>query len=493
MRLSTLVALAALAAGCTTPPPAPLPSPASDAGAGDAGVSSGWRIVLDDLPAPLLSVFRAGDGVLFAVGGNGSRPLALRQEKGGWWDVDPGTREVLWWVHGFSSSDVYAVGEAGTVTHFNGQFFQVERTGGDFVLWGVWGAGPDDVWAVGGNPTLNKAHPVVLRRQRGEWREVDTGITFAGNLFKVWGSGPDDVVMVGDEGRILRYDGKAFRLEARGGDRLVTVFGGARDDVYAVGGLKGPLAMHYDGTRWGDYAPLAFQRNLNGGARSATGLVIVGWSGYLAEAGGPAGAALTELPPLSKDCLHGAAVLPDGFVAVGGDLLSGQKRGIVVARGTLAGGAVGAWPFPGRPLPDAGSPVDGGTGDAGAGDAGAADAAGAGVDAGAADAGAADTGVADVGSPDVGSGDAGSAAGADAAAFPPGAFCDSNVNGCVSTEDCWLIVSAGRPICTRVCRDATGCSLYGANACCEIPGPQTHISVCIPQRLGVCPGPDAGP
>ena len=55
----------------------------------------------------------------------------LRHDDRGWWEMDPGTSQGLWWVFGFSASDVYAVGNAGVVTHFDGTRWTALREGDD--------------------------------------------------------------------------------------------------------------------------------------------------------------------------------------------------------------------------------------------------------------------------------------------------------------------------------------------------------------------------
>ena len=87
-------------------------------------------MVQEGLPGTLLSAWESSDGVLYAVGGTARSALVLRHDTNGWWQMDPGTSRTLWWVHGFSQSDVYAVGAAGVVTHYDGTRWTVEREGG---------------------------------------------------------------------------------------------------------------------------------------------------------------------------------------------------------------------------------------------------------------------------------------------------------------------------------------------------------------------------
>ncbi len=430
MRRSVL--LAAVAVACSSPKPPP---------------SEPWRLLFDDLPAPLMSAWQSSDGVLYAVGGGAGRSLVLRHDANGWWEMDPGTSQALWWTFGFSSTHVYAVGERGAISYFNGRNWVVLREGDGFTLWGIWGQSPRDLWAVGGYPSLSSARPMVLRTIDGVFLPFNTGLDGSGSLFKVWGTSSNNVIAVGDDGLVARFDGTRWaRQAAPADDRLVTVFGTAADDVYAVGGLRGAVAIRFDGAEWTERVPQGtLARNLYGGARSPDGPVVyVGWSGYIAE---DDGAQVREIESPTQACLHAALAVKDGFVAVGGDLLGEQRTGVLVARGDLESGQRTPWPFPGRPLdrPDAG-PVDSG---------------------------------ADGGVPD-------------ASGIAPGEYCDQFPSGCSAPNECWLLIGPNRAICTRVCTTPTDCGEFGPGACCQLPGPQVTTPVCVPAGKGGCPGPDGG-
>lgn len=419
------------------------------------GAGPPWRVVFDDLPAPLLSAWTAPDGVLYAVGGSASRSLVLRHDSRGWWAMDPGTAQALWWVFGFSSSHLYAVGEGGALAHFNGRYWEVLRAGESYTLFGIWGVSPKDLWAVGGRPAIAGGAPVALRYQSGAWRTVEDGLPASGTLFKVWGTASDNVLLVGDDGLIVRFDGTRLRPEASPvADRLVTVFGSGPADVFAVGGTTGAVFLRSDGSEWREVVPHGgMSSNLLGGAvRGPPGAdrwraVAVGWRGLLAQGDGEN---IEEVTPLTRDCFHAAAPTAEGFIAVGGDLLAGASRGTILARGTLEAGPIQPWPFPGRSFRPVSAP-DGGSGA---------------VDAGA------DAGL---------------------VRLAPGEDCDRDPGGCSPPDECWLLVGPPtRAICTRLCRIAAECGAFGPGACCELPGPQVVTPVCLPAGKGACPGGDGG-
>lgn len=436
--------------GC--PPPKPMP---------DGGAE--WRVVLDGLPGTLLSAWESPDGVLYAVGGSSSGALVLRHDGAGWWQMDPGTARTLWWVHGFSASDVYAVGADGVVTHFDGTRWTVEREGGGFTLFGAWGATPDELMAVGGVVTSSQPRAALVTRRAG-WAEVPiTELPPGRALFKVWGNGVDEPWLVGEGGLVARGRPGALSVQTAPTTQRLTTVHGAGDCVFAVGGLTSPVFLRATGSTWEPVEPPGSPQLLNGVAVRADGeLLIVGLSGYLAD--GPADA-LVERPPLTRRGLHGAAVTSTGFVAVGGELLTTFGQGVLLARGALEAGPLQPWPQPGVRW-------DAGVVDAGmdAGSDGGPD------DAGSSDAGAEDAGLRDAGPPP------------DGGWQGPGQSCDGEPMSCEPGLDCWFVFGPFKSFCAALCTDASECGAYGPGACCVVPGPQVMDPVCLPADAGVCDG-----
>jgi hypothetical protein len=66
------------------------------------------------------------------------------------WRVEPSpTTAMLRSIWGTSGSDVWAVGDAGTIVHFDGATWSVVASPTTQNLAGVWASGPRDVWAIG--------------------------------------------------------------------------------------------------------------------------------------------------------------------------------------------------------------------------------------------------------------------------------------------------------------------------------------------------------
>src|SRR5262245_20750692 len=104
----------------------------------------------------------------------------------------------LW---GFAADDVWAVGDFGTLAHWNGAAWTDTLPVGNDRFQedhaSVWGAAPDDVWAVG-------SFGAISHWDGARWTQTQVGqFPYYPYLNKVHGSSPDDVWVVG-----LSSDGK---------------------------------------------------------------------------------------------------------------------------------------------------------------------------------------------------------------------------------------------------------------------------------------------
>lgn len=107
----------------------------------------------------------------------------------------------------------------------------------------IWGSSASDVWAVGDNGTIRR-----IRAGAERWEIVASPTSEP--LHAIWGSGPNDVWAVGDNGTILHWDGQAWRpaLAAfpvnRRKPHLYGVWGAGPNDVWIVGAT---IALHHTG------------------------------------------------------------------------------------------------------------------------------------------------------------------------------------------------------------------------------------------------------
>jgi hypothetical protein len=179
----------------------------------------------------------------------------------GWcWEnpLPQGNRLVSAW--GSGSQDVWAVGEGGTILHWDGQEWSgsFERlVAGHDLLSGVSGSGASDVWLVG-----SWRQPQHWDGQR--WSEA--GVAQVSDE-SIWALAPDQAWAVG--GTVRRWDGQSWSdmgsLQALTGlpnaqrpglfPRAYRVWGTGPDDVWIGGGDIYTQAgtgwlIHFDGTVW---------------------------------------------------------------------------------------------------------------------------------------------------------------------------------------------------------------------------------------------------
>jgi hypothetical protein len=238
----------------------------------------GWTAVGGSLDRAGLSVWSPGAGEVFVTGGglgNGTNGMLLHLKGKAWSAIDLGTTDSLWWVHGFSATDLFLVGENGAIFRSDGVTATRMTSGTTATLYGVWGSSPTDVWAVGGSPGFFGPNDVLLHFDGVTWSAVKPPELLDVTYFKVWGTAANDVFAVGLGGIIIHYDGSTWTRQTSGvTTTLLTVAGRSPTDVYAVGGPPTTL-LHYDGTQWSKVEGPESVSGLTGVSAAADGTVYV--------------------------------------------------------------------------------------------------------------------------------------------------------------------------------------------------------------------------
>lgn len=159
-----------------------------------------------------------------------------------------------------ASNDIWAVGESGSVLHWDGVSWSLQRVPTVLALFDVWASGPKDIWAVGEATTQKNA--VILHFDGQVWTDVQSPSAYDLNSIygvsptQIWAVGENDPVVSTTAGEFVSWDGARWvRLTNPLAGRLVGVWAASANDVYAVG--KG-LMIRHNGTTF-QTVPLAAQ------------------------------------------------------------------------------------------------------------------------------------------------------------------------------------------------------------------------------------------
>lgn len=296
---------------------------------------------------------------------------------------------VLWGLWGSGPEDVFAVGDAGLVLHWDGRCWTSEPSGTRLPLHAVCGSAAGTVFAVGwmgiicerraGRWTVIQGgttdasgrryqscrsnqplfgicldasgavwavgdHGRVVRcdaRHEGEqhWQEMDTGVT--GHLRGILGLADGALMACGRNGLVIRRDGDAWQpMQTGTGADLNRLWALAPDDIYALGGSHDPASngslgclLHFDGDHWSRVPARGRIERLRGMAGDARNLVLVGDRGGIYRL---ADGVIERVGGAGEQDLLDVALFPDHALAVG-DLGTVLRSGAPAATDDEAG------------------------------------------------------------------------------------------------------------------------------------------------------------
>lgn len=149
------------------------------------------------------------------------------------------TGQTLRGVTTFAANDVWAVGGGGSVMHFDGTTWKLERTPVCEELTAMWGTSATNLWAVG------HAGRIVHRTARG-WTLVESGTCEF--MSDVWGSPSGTIWIASRAGVLAGNETQGFTVTPLpGGDKLNAIYGFSDTDIW---GLAYNRIFHFDGTTW---------------------------------------------------------------------------------------------------------------------------------------------------------------------------------------------------------------------------------------------------
>jgi hypothetical protein len=197
--------------------------------------SPGWQLV-SSVPTNnnLNGIWGSSSSNIFAIGDMGT---ILHYNGTSWSTMNSGTNNDIYGVWGSSSTDVFAVGASGTILHYNGTSWSTMQSNATDDIHCVWGSSSTDVYAVGDAS-------VTHRYNGAKWENYV-------NVFKnnrgIWGSSATDVYIVGKEG-YTHNDGKEWTFTFDNTYYLHGIWGSSGSSIFAVG--EAGIIRHYDGTKW---------------------------------------------------------------------------------------------------------------------------------------------------------------------------------------------------------------------------------------------------
>jgi hypothetical protein len=234
----------------------------------------------------LKAVWGTGPTDVWAVGAAGA---IVHYDGHAWAPSTSGITENLTGVAGTSSTSAWITSDQGTVLQWDGHKWSIASQVADTELLALWAGDPANVWAVGvdlsggGSGYLRQGH---FDEVSATWTWQDTDVTITTSLWQAWGSGPNDIWLVGDgidgSGVAIRGDGSTanpFDLAGYSGPPLRGVWGTGPNDVW-LEPYQGPMS-HWDGTSWTPVSTTEPGASLLGIGGSGTDIWAVGLAGVV--------------------------------------------------------------------------------------------------------------------------------------------------------------------------------------------------------------------
>jgi len=211
---------------------------------------------------------------VFAVGNYGT---ILHYTSGTWSKMTSGnTTDTLNDVWGSSPTDVFAVGASGTILHYTSGTWSKMSSGTTQTLRGVWGNSGTNVFAVGGGVS----DCVIVRYNGTNWSPM-TIPTDAKYLSDVWGTtSGTDVFAVGGSGIIVHYNGTSWHTDINIGYGLLGVWGSSATDVFVSAYYQGHI-LHYNGTSWSSMSSGTTKSLPDVWGSSGNDVFVVGYTGTI--------------------------------------------------------------------------------------------------------------------------------------------------------------------------------------------------------------------
>jgi hypothetical protein len=201
----------------------------------------------------LKSVSGSGASDVWAVGGAGA---IIHWDGRSWAEVQSGTQAPLSGVWSASASEAWAVGYDAAVVHWDGSTWSPATSVptppagcvSDATTWmAVWGSGPSDVWIVG-LCQAPKLFGAAIHWDGSQW----TPFTLPEGFGAIWGTGPNDAWAIGsDTGDLFQWDGQSWTAVLTGQSSQhggTAIWGSSSSDLWL--GCDGDINADLPPTHW---------------------------------------------------------------------------------------------------------------------------------------------------------------------------------------------------------------------------------------------------
>lgn len=236
-----------------------------DGGLSDIWQTDGVRFIVGDnsevfthagawesLEAPTTQHLRSVSGVAIDdVWAVGWASVLLHWDGLAWEQFMPPMSGQIEAVYARATDDVYAVGSGGAILHWNGGQWSILVSETTATLRDIFAFPGGDKWAVGANATIMRHSGLAWHQTPLPPKVFADGSEelITDELHAIWGATPDDVWAVGANGRMVHWDGKKWNLiDSDFPVTLRGLYGLASDDMWAVGNEG--IILHWDGETW---------------------------------------------------------------------------------------------------------------------------------------------------------------------------------------------------------------------------------------------------
>ncbi len=287
----------------------------------DRWLPSSWSPLTSGTTNDLWGIWAGSGTNLYTVGNNGT---ILHSSDGTTWSAQTsGTTNLLYTIWGSSATNLYAVGNSGTILHSSdGTTWSAQTSGTANNLYWVWGTSATNVYAVGTSGT-------ILHSTDGStWSALTSGTT--NDLDEIWGTSATNLYVVGNNGTILHStDGSTWSAQTSGTtNTLEEIWGSSATNVYAVG-LGGTILHSTDGSTWSAQTSGTTNNLIGLWGSSATNLYAVGFSGTILHS--TDGSTWTSQASGTTNNLYGVVGTPATayVVGAGGTMLTSNQDSLV--------------------------------------------------------------------------------------------------------------------------------------------------------------------